>query len=683
MLEEATYRLSYHPDAELLDLGFGDYSYCSEFAWSDTDGCAGNFNAVPPDVIGPCQNFVSLWQCNAGNPFFCDLGPTVDAGVVPWWTDDQEVGLTCEDDAVDVAPFIADCGNAGDPEDELAALLHGDCYWDRNFFPTYFNSYEAAPFGPPSTPWNATALCYNGPFCSNINCCDAVCSISPDCCVATVGVAAWGQDCADIATSIALGVIEADDGFCSAGSYVGRWFPNLPTTPGPALGPGLSPNPWAPACGQVMALTSNSCFSGTEDQRRAAGCSDLNCCNVVIANAGAPWDTACGVNWGFIDPTTGFSCSDQARILCYPNAASVTTPDYTPLQFHLQGNSVPNNRALLALAEAMPQGVGLLPTPYGLHLDDPTDDSNGDGLGDDPIDDAFPTDFWPWQSIEGVNFPLLGTGQQNELPERWSGPGLTLDSDPTNPLSPSQGLYSWGEWLAQISEGNHPAGPNVNGTKGRGVKIAVLDFAAWIQEYNVPGLGVQGAIHEDLTHIKLEGRDTPHPNIRMLFDEEVTRPQRGTGILGLISAAENGFGVTGVAPEADTYFFPLVDADLGFREVTAWLNAIDTLQFGDILLATYLHDYEHSQCVDSCLINDESAQVLMGLASDTGIKIVTPAGDWGCDIGATFDAGLEETSDVTIVAGCMPNQFAQRWWSSNYDTLTVSDFPGGGVDDPR
>lgn len=681
-VEEATYRLSYHPDAELLDVGFGDFSYCAEFAWDNNNGCAGNFNAVPPAVIGPCQNFVSYWQCRMGNPFFCNIGPAVDTGVVPWWTGEEELGLTCEDDAEDVAPFIADCGNVGDPEDEMAALLHGDCYWDRDFFPTYFNSYEVSPFGPPTTPWNASAMCYNGPMCNNINCCDAVCSVDPNCCVPTVGVAAWNEDCSNIATSIALGVIEPDEGFCSLGSYVGRWFPELPTTPGPALGPGLAPAPWAPTCGQVMALTSNGCFSGTEDTRRAGGCSDLNCCNVVIQNAGAPWDAACGADWGFIDPTSGLSCSDQARILCYPNAASLTTPDYTPLQFHLQGSSAGNTRALQALANTMPQGVGLLPTPWALHLDDPTDDSNGNGLGDDPIDDAFPTDFWPWQSINGVDFAPLGTGQQNQLPRRWSGSGLGLDSDPTNPLSPSQGLYSWGAWLAQISEGNHPAGPNVNGTKGLGVKIAVLDLAAWVQEYNVPGLGRQGAIHEDLTHIKLEGRDTPHAPIRMLFDEEVTRPQRGTGILGLISAAENGFGVTGVAPEADTYFFPLVDADLGFREVNAWLNAIDTLQYGDILLATYLHDYGHTQCVDSCLINDESAQVLMGLASATGIKIVTPAGDWGCDIGATFDAGLEETSDVTIVAGCMPNRFAQRWWSSNYDTLLVSDSPGGGVDDP-
>ena len=706
-LDKGTYRLSYHPDVNSEDVGFGAYGFCSQFAWAPGNGCGNNINQLPPASIGPCQDFVPLWQCDPitnlnPNPFFCDLEPSaadvIDSGVVPWWTDADEFGIQCGEDVDDLAPFLADCGTAGDPDDELAKLLNGDCFWDRETFPTYFNSYVLTPGGP-QTPWGARPLCYNGPMCDNINCCDAICAVNPECCVYDVGVR-WTQDCADVAFGLAFGLIDSGGvGGCTGGDWAGRWFPNLPESSNPTLGPNLVPiEDWQPSCGQVMALTSNGCFSAsyggpyepghetepfslTGSSGRRGGCSDLNCCNFIIANAGAPWDTNCVLDWGFIDPASGLSCSDQARLLCYPNAVAATTPDYTPLQFHLQGGTVNDrsNTALQALAEAMPEGVGLLPAPYALHLDDPSD-------GNDPIDAANPDDFWPYQSLYGTSFPPLGTGQQLTLPERWNGAGLTLNADPLNPLSPSLGLYSWGEWLAQISEGNHPAGPNVNGTKGRGVKIAVLDLAAWVQEYNVPGLGVQGAIHEDLTHIKLEGRDTPHPNIRMLFDEALTRPQRGTGILGLISAAENGFGVTGVAPEADTYFFPLVDADLGFREVTAWLNAIDTLQFGDILLATYLHDYYHEgpDCAASCLINDPSAQVLMGLASDTGIKIVTPAGDNACEIGAEFDTGLEETSDVTIVAGAMPSGRgrAQRWWTSNYDTNDVGDFPGGGVDDP-
>ena len=66
---------------------------------------------------------------------------------------------------------------------------------------------------------------------------------------------------------------------------------------------------------------------------------------------------------------------------------------------------------------------------------------------------------------------------------------------------------------------------------------------------------------------------------------------------------------------------------------------------------------------------------MMQIASDTGIVVIVPAGDRGCDIDANL---TEEQGDVIMVAGAMPNGNAQRWWTSNY-TTTNTGGPYGGT----
>ena len=646
------------------------YSYCTPYCYGEFvsqgqefDGCnifedpgkpISCFGPIFDSSLNPLFNIgqgIPITRCGSQLPWFCGNG-TLDAfgQPVPITTDrgctdfynpalfdpSEALGLTCQI-SVDEPLQPAGCGSA---DTLIENQLRGSCYWNRKIFPSYLESYEPALGG--ATPWGAIPLCYDGPYCDNYLCCDDVCAIAPQCCtdIDWPGVGGWNGDCAAVALGIALGQYQ------NVANCPGpTWFPTIPglTVPYPA------------ACGLSLAAN-NQCMSpsdvlGIEGFGDGAfrtgvtgGCSDLECCAKVCQI-----EPACGIAWTQ-------DCVDIAKQLCYYTVpVNTDSPDFTPLQFHLLGRSVGSGTAQDGVPGFMRP---LIPSPYYVF------DEN----------QQVPS----YQSLQGVDAfdfsPFFGSqAPPRAANSRFQGPGLELQQQVD--FTPSSGLYSWGEFMADISRGLHPAGPNVNGTKGLGVKVAVLDLAAWVQTYVDFEGNIQGAVHEDLLNVKLEGRDTPHPPVRMIFEPVATRPQRGTAVLGIIAAEENGFGVTGVAPQCQPYFFPMVDADLGFREVTAWINAIDSLGYGDIILATYRPNYYNPACDSSCLLNNASARALMEVATNAGIIVVTPAGDLACDIDASL-AG-QDNIDVIAVGGAMTNPFAQRYWTSNYGVTTVESAPTG------
>lgn len=691
------------------EFNYCEFSYCTNWCMGPVGLTNSCIEAGSPGAPATCSSFVPRHRCQGQLPWFCGTGELVDvtgAGDLfpvpitsdPGCTDfrgqpgewiDYAAGLTCQD-AADTPLAQAECGEGG-VEDQL----HGSCYWDRELFPSFLDSFANIP-----TSWGATPLCYNGPFCDNFLCCDEVCQLNPACCTAANFPGTdWDESCATLAINIGLGLY-ADLGLGSCGSP--DWFP--------AAFPLATP--YAMSCGLNLSVN-NQCISPSEDLEAfdgvgggfgnprvvSGGCSDLQCC-VRVTTLEAEWaaenifgippadplfqeavdilrpQVPCAVDWNLsiIEDATGAPtpCVDLAQQECYFSVpVTVDTPDFTPLQFHLLGNDMTERdpgagTATLAVNQVPADYRSLIPAPYYVKLD--------------PNPDA------PLQSTIGVGISPLVPADANGLQDlsafrssRFGGPGLQLEQ--RLPFSPSTGLYSWGEFLAEVSRGLHPFGDNLNATKGLGVRVAVLDNAAWVQEWTDAQGNLQGAIHEDLTHVRLEGRDTPHPPVRMLFDPIATRPQRGTGVLGTIAALDNNIGVTGVAPDCQPYFFPTVDVDLGFREVAAWVNAIDTLSYGDILLATYLPSYyqgegqgdggdgAQSGCANSCLLNDPQASTMMEIANNAGIVVIVPAGDYGCDI----DATITDQFDVIAVAGAMPNRSAQRWWTSNYTPTP----PGG------
>jgi hypothetical protein len=292
----------------------------------------------------------------------------------------------------------------------------------------------------------------------------------------------------------------------------------------------------------------------------------------------------------------------------------------------------------------------------------------------------------------------FGTGQTDYSPPleaptgsngvSWGGEGLNLFPDKSNPggfggHNPYRGAYGY----AQSFEDR---GMGINGAFGNNVKIAVLDWSAHLQEQtNDAGLDL-GGIHEELTHVILEGEATGHDEIELIFDENLTGPEtaysadHGTAVLGIIGAQwgpnsapgvdintrlENNFGVLGLVPDAELYFFPLATvAEPTGRQEDAWLNAIGTLDLGDVICAAYQPVATNPTQPNLNYWSDVNSY--LEIAQNLGIITVIKAGDGGVDLGAL---GVPDGEKGAIVATAVSpgepyKRMADGMNASNYTT---------------
>ena len=71
--------------------------------------------------------------------------------------------------------------------------------------------------------------------------------------------------------------------------------------------------------------------------------------------------------------------------------------------------------------------------------------------------------------------------------------------------------------------------------------------------------------------------------------------EHGTSVLGMTSAVDNGYGVTGVLSDASVMFFPEWSDEEGSRRASAIIAAASTLSPGDILMLE-MQDYGDPTC---------------------------------------------------------------------------------------
>lgn len=113
----------------------------------------------------------------------------------------------------------------------------------------------------------------------------------------------------------------------------------------------------------------------------------------------------------------------------------------------------------------------------------------------------------------------------------------------------------------------HQDWPGGNGGMGANVKVGVIDFGIWRN-------------HEDLAPVNME------PGIPMLppgIDPAIFAGyNHGTACMGILGARDNDFGMLGIAPEAELWFFPSVSFSAG-RLPEAFIGAYQILGYGDIL----------------------------------------------------------------------------------------------------
>ncbi|MCH2142841.1 MAG: hypothetical protein MK077_07580 [Phycisphaerales bacterium] len=405
-----------------------------------------------------------------------------------------------------------------------------------------------------------------------------------------------------------------------------------------------------------------------DDESTLIGCQDYDCCMRVISTLLEDKDAAADgnlytdlewVNWGHMGYPPGMGdipealpplsgqwtphMASRARDICYPNVVEQDDPDFFNLQLHMNRQALNqsfDDRWIAGPDQTPVQDDSLIRdlvwAPFSW-----SDNSQWDYSAD-------PSCIAPHQNIYGL---LPGP--------YYSGDGLALypwDQDPTGSgVDPWESAATASQYLADTLGGQV-------GAFGRGVTVAVLGETAWLQERDVNGTTI-GAVHRDLGNVVLEsGVDMP-----LEGPLAETQAARCTAVLGVIAATDNGFGVTGMAHQATTMFFP-TESTTGNRLEDAFMGALDTLQAGDVLLLAW-----QAISADGLVLNDPGVLTLVQLARAAGITVIVPAGDRQQAVGITT-----EDAGIIIVGGVAPAAEDDyiRWWSSNYGTDTTGFTPG-------
>jgi hypothetical protein len=135
----------------------------------------------------------------------------------------------------------------------------------------------------------------------------------------------------------------------------------------------------------------------------------------------------------------------------------------------------------------------------------------------------------------------------------------------------------------------------------------------------------------------------------------------GTNVMGVILAADNGFGVTGIASNAQGYFFPLISADMGFRGQDALTSAFNEFTAGDVLnfswgfqgAVPYFPDPNTPTAVVQPVTSSLAYSTLIGVGTDLGITSVVAAGSGPAEIQGSSDVDVGAIIVTAIWPGNM------------------------------
>ncbi|MEO1007924.1 MAG: S8 family serine peptidase [Planctomycetota bacterium] len=243
------------------------------------------------------------------------------------------------------------------------------------------------------------------------------------------------------------------------------------------------------------------------------------------------------------------------------------------------------------------------------------------------------------------------------------------------PLTPDfrgfQGYHEADPGIDMVSAWAHPGG------RGEGVRVADCEY--WFREG-----------HEDLCGVIPEPGHTPDPEIFVLGWEE-----HGTAVLGQITGGDNGYGVTGLVPDAQALFFPEWTIEGGSRRIGAISSAIGAVDAGDVVLLEMQTVGPGGDFAPAEL--DPTVWVVTRVGADRGVIMVAAAGNGAQDLDSPAYAGYRDRGDsgAIIVGAGSPDRrhdalffstFGSRvnvqGWGSNVFTTGYGDFarPGGDPD---
>ncbi|MFM1831275.1 MAG: hypothetical protein RLZZ558_1615 [Planctomycetota bacterium] len=201
-------------------------------------------------------------------------------------------------------------------------------------------------------------------------------------------------------------------------------------------------------------------------------------------------------------------------------------------------------------------------------------------------------------------------GQLNEtyafINSQFGGGGLDLD-----------GLENFALALDGVTQAN---------ARGLGVRIGVIDYSAYLNHEDLVG---QVTVEQGQSVFLQPGGDID--------------PNHGTAVLGIMVAAANGIGITGVAPESEAIFYPAANGNQAGRLATAIVSAGEDLDVGDVLCIPL----ELGLGGGATVCSDPTFNVLLGVTASLGVTNVCAAGNGGF---ATLTPGSGVNNAVLVSA---------------------------------
>ena len=186
---------------------------------------------------------------------------------------------------------------------------------------------------------------------------------------------------------------------------------------------------------------------------------------------------------------------------------------------------------------------------------------------------------------------------------------------------------------------------------GNLTQIGVIDYSAIIDHVDLLG---QVTVEAGQTIV------VPAPGTSTIIN-----PDHGTAVLGVLVAADNGYGMTGLLPLAQATFFPAVTLAQGGRLVSALVSAGEQFTDGDVLCVPLEYGAGFT------LASDPFVNQLFNVIDSLGTTVVIPAGNGGFIV-----QEVEEPIAITVGAVWPGRQTPVPFGSANSLFAGGTPYPG-------
>lgn len=250
---------------------------------------------------------------------------------------------------------------------------------------------------------------------------------------------------------------------------------------------------------------------------------------------------------------------------------------------------------------------------------------------------------------ESLRVPLPGFfgGGFDGGPDGW--PDTCIDIPPvTSDYFARQGYHGTATGIGMSEVWDTP------GARGQGVRVADCEY--WYDPE-----------HEDVCNVIPEPGQTPSPWIIIEGWYE-----HGTAVLGEMVGGDNGYGITGLVPDAQAYFFPENTVEGGSRRVACISRAVGTMGEGDVILLE-MQDWGPGGDYAPAEINPFVWQVTR-VGVDRGVTVVAAAGNGSQNLDSPAYSeyrGRGDSGAIIVGAGDAFGGRSRLWYSTYGSRVNV------------